>query len=169
MFLVSEEGKDEEQVLKDHWVDEGRSFELFISEETLEYLRKYCGEDAAQLVERQFSPIVKEISVKVGDQDDHTLNVTMRASLPVAIGKEDLTLSGQMSEGLRSLDCVGKIAHAIVHWAQDRPTSLHRKSIRRMVNEEYGTPKDKVKRMSEATVVLRAVSEGTVLCTTSLI
>lgn len=74
-----------------------------------------------------------------------------------------------MSEGLRSLDCVGKIAHVIVHWALDRPTSLHRKSIRRMVDEEYGTPKDKVKRMSEATVVLRAVSEGTVLCTTSLI
>lgn len=49
MFLVSEEGKDEEQVLKDHWVDEGRLFELFISEEILEYLRKYCGEDAAQL------------------------------------------------------------------------------------------------------------------------
>lgn len=86
----------------------------------------------------------------------------MYTTLPVAVGDDDLRVSGYMGDGQRSLDCDGKIAHAIVHWAQNRSTFLQRMRHPRVVtNERYGTPNDKAKHMSEAIFVLRGVTEGT--------
>lgn len=63
VYLVLQ-SKDGGQFMKDYWVDEGRSFEFSITKETLEYLRKDYGEDATQLVERQFISIMKDMNVK---------------------------------------------------------------------------------------------------------
>lgn len=63
VYLVLQ-SKDGGQFMKDYWVDEGRSFEFPITKETLEYLRKDYGEDATQLVERQFISIMKDMNVK---------------------------------------------------------------------------------------------------------
>lgn len=116
--------------MKDYWVDEGRSFEFPITKETLEYLHKDYGEDAAQLVERQFISIMKEMNVKAGDQDDHTLNVRMHTTLPVAIGNDDLRMSGYMGKGLKRLNQYGKIAHATMYREQNAPSACgHEREI----------------------------------------
>lgn len=164
VYLVIVQSKDGGQFMKDYWVDEGRSFEFPITKETLEYLRKDYGEDAAQLVERQFISIMKEMNVKAGDQDDHTLNVRMHTTLPVAIGNDDLRMSGYVGKGLKSLNQYGKIAHATMYREQNAPTFLQRMRHQHVVtNERYGTPNDKAKHMSEAIFVLRGVTEGTYL------
>lgn len=168
VFLVTEEGKDEELVLKDYWVDEGRSFELSIIEAILDDVRKYCGGPAAALVKRYIITILEEINVKVGDQFDHTLDVIMRGALPKAIAKEDLMVEedsgrkGHRSEGLRSLDGYGKIFFRILYGKRNKRKTFRKMQHRRVVYKEYGTPIEKLKKLSEVIVVLRGVTEGTV-------